>query len=191
MFLEGDRVRLRPADLDDAPRLAGWINDPGIAHYLGGPARQFSLAAERAFVASKSANDGEHGLFLVIEATDGPAPVAIGTIELRRLEPVARRGEVGMLIGERDYWSRGFGSDALRTLCRFGFAELDLHRIELTVASYNPRAQRAYAKVGFVEEGRLREHRYAAGRYYDTLVMGLLREGFEAREAARAERGAP
>ncbi len=185
MFLEGERTRLRPALADDARRFLAWINDPEIAHYLGGPAFQFSVAAERAFVESHLENDWDHGIFLVIEATDRPAPVPIGTLDLRQLDPIARRGTVGMEIGERDYWSRGFGSDALRTLCRFAFDELDLHRIELTVAAFNPRAQRAYEKVGFVVEGRLREHRYAAGRYHDTLVMGLLCDDFRAREEER------
>jgi RimJ/RimL family protein N-acetyltransferase len=185
MFLAGERTRLRPADLADAPRFQDWINDPEIARYLGGPGYQFSLAAERAFVEAHTVNDWDHGIFLAIEATDAVAPVLIGSIDLRALDPIARRGEIGMVIGDRDYWSRGFGSDALRTMCRFGFNELDLHRIELNVADFNPRAQRAYEKVGFTVEGRLREHRYAAGRYYDTLVMGLLRDDFLARDEAR------
>ena len=81
------------------------------------------------------------------------------TVELRDLSAEARRAVIGILIGEREYWSRGYGEDAVRTICRYGLSELDLHRIGLAVAAFNPRAQRRYEKVGFVVEGRMREHR--------------------------------
>ena len=182
--LEGERVRLRPAELADAERNRRWINDPEVHHYLGGAAYQFSLAAEEEFLRTKLTNDWEHGLFLAIEALDDGAHV--GNVELRALHAESRHGEIGMLIGERARWDRGYGEDALRTICRFGFDELDLHRIELTVAAYNPRAQRCYEKVGFVVEGRKLEHRYAGGQYHDTLIMGLLRRDFAARETERS-----
>ncbi|MEX2229708.1 MAG: GNAT family protein [Dehalococcoidia bacterium] len=180
MFLEGERVRLRAVEPEDAPAFAAWINDPEIRHLLGGPAYQYSLVAEEEAIRARRTSDWERGIWFALEATDGEAPRLIGNMDLRRLNAEARRGEVGMLIGDRAYWNRGYGSDALRTLCRWAFADLDLHRIELSVAEYNPRARRAYEKVGFAIEGRLREHRYIAGRYHDTIVMGLLRRDFEA-----------
>ncbi len=184
--LEGERVRLRPLELSDAERFRVWFSDPEFFHYLAGAAYQLSLAAEEEFIRARQTNDWEHGVALAIEAMDvADAPVLIGSLELRDLHPESRHGEIGILIGEREYWDRGYGADVMRTICRFGFEELDLHRIELTVAAYNPRAQRCYEKVGFVVEGRKREHRYVNGRYYDTLVMGLLRSEFEAREAER------
>jgi RimJ/RimL family protein N-acetyltransferase len=185
MFLEGDRVRLRPFELADAATFQAWINDVDVARLVGRVPFQASIPAEEQFIRGGIVNDWEHGIHLAIEAIDGEEPVLIGTIDLRDLHPVARHGEIGILVGERAYWNRGFGSDAVRTICRYGFEDMDLHRISLTVAAYNPRAQRAYEKVGFVIEGRLRDHRYAAGRYHDTLVMGLLRTDFEAREAER------
>lgn len=188
MFLEGERVRLRPVEPRDATTFVSWINDPEIRHLVGGAAYQFSLAAEEEVIRARSASDWDHGVWLAIEAVDGTAADGgmqlIGNMDLRGLNAEARRGEIGMMIGDRAYWNRGYGSDALRTLCRWAFAELDLHRLELTVSAYNPRAQRAYEKVGFVVEGRRREHLYIAGRYHDTLVMGLLRHEFADGKAA-------
>ncbi|MQA00291.1 MAG: GNAT family N-acetyltransferase [Dehalococcoidia bacterium] len=180
MFLEGERTRLRPPDLSEAPRFLEWIADTEVRHLIGGTAYPMTLAAEEEWLRSKSEISWDNGMFLAIDATDAPggAPVHIGSIELRKLHAEARSGEVGMMIGERAYWGRGYGTDALRTLCRFAFEELDLHRLELGVAEYNPRAQRAYEKVGFVVEGRLRQDSYIAGRYYDTFVMGLLHSEF-------------
>jgi RimJ/RimL family protein N-acetyltransferase len=183
--LEGERIRLRPLELADAERMQGWINDPEIRRYIGGIDYQYSLPAEEDYIRGMQQNDWEHGLHFAIETTDTGEPGHIGSVDLRNLHAEARSGEIGIMIGAREYWDRGYGTDVVRTICRFGFEDLDLHRIELTVAAYNPRAQRVYENVGFVVEGRMREHRYIAGRYHDTLVMGLLRRDFEAREAER------
>ena len=184
MFLEGERTRLRPPDLSEAPRFLQWVTDTEVRHLIGGTAYPMTLAAEEEWLRSKSDISWDNGMFLAIDAidaTDGVEgdPVHIGSIELRKLHAEARSGEVGMLIGDRAFWGRGYGTDALRTLCRFAFEELDLRRLQLEVAAYNPRAQRAYEKVGFVVEGCLRQDSYIAGRYYDTFVMGLLRDEFE------------
>lgn len=182
MFLEGERVRLRAVEPEDAPAFAAWINDPELRHLVGGSAYQYSLVAQQEAIRARRSSDWEHGVWFAIEATDGgsgEAPRLIGNLDLRALSAESRRGEIGMLIGDRAYWGRGYGSEALRLLCRWASSDLDLHRIELTVGAYNPRAQRAYENVGFVVEGRMREHRYIAGRYHDTVVMGLLRGEFE------------
>ncbi len=184
--LEGERVRLRPRELSDAEQMRGWVNDPEVMRYLGNAPYQYSLPAEEEYLSGLTPIDWDNGVQLAVEATDlGDGPQLIGTVALRNLDPESRRGEVAIAIGEREYWDRGYGSDVMRTICRFGFEDLDLHRIELKVASYNVRAQRCYEKVGFTVEGRMREHRYVAGRYHDTLIMGLLRRDFEALEAER------
>lgn len=85
----------------------------------------------------------------------------------------------GIVIGEKEYWNRGYGSDALRTLLRFAFEELNLHRVFLHVFDFNERAIRCYEKVGFRHEGRLRQARFTEGRYVDELVMAVLREEWE------------
>lgn len=187
LYLHGERVRLRPWSLEDAPDFQRWANDIEVQRFIGDPPGQASRDAEEAFIRRHLDNDWEHGFALAIEATDvGSAPRLIGNLELRNLSAVSRGGEIGIMIGDREYLSRGYGEDAVRTICRFGFRDLDLHRIELTVAEFNARAIRCYQKVGFTIEGRLRDHRYVAGRYYATLCMGLLRDEFDALEAQRA-----
>ncbi|MEE8421960.1 MAG: GNAT family protein [Dehalococcoidia bacterium] len=187
--LHGERVRLRPLELADAEQLRAWFSNPELLQLMAAAPYQFSLAAEEEFIRSKSTNDWEHGIALAIEVLDaGDEPLLIGTVELRLLSPEARLGELGIAIGDPEYWSRGYGEDVVRTVCRYGFEDLDLHRIGLTTAAYNARAQRCYEKVGFIVEGSMRESRYVCGRYYDMTVMGLLRGEFEAAEQA-AETG--
>ena len=89
---------------------------------------------------------------------------------------------VGIGIGERDYWGKGFGTDAMRVVLRYAFTELNLHRVSLNVFEYNPRAVRSYVKAGFRHEGRARGVLHRAGRRWDLIYMGILREEWEAQQ---------
>ena len=83
---------------------------------------------------------------------------------------------VGIGIGERDFWGKGYGSDAMKLILRYAFQELNLRRVALDTFEYNPRAIRSYEKVGFVHEGRARKFLFRDGRRWDLIFMGILRE---------------
>ncbi len=85
-------------------------------------------------------------------------------------------GIIGIAIGDRDRWGKGFGTDAIRLLVQYAFMELNLRRVTLGVNAYNTRAIRSYEKVGFVNEGVTRGDVYRENQRYDSLTMGLLRE---------------
>jgi len=91
-------------------------------------------------------------------------------------------GWLGIVIGERDYWNRGYGTDAMRLLVGYGFYELNLHRISLSLHSYNERARRVYEKIGFIYEGTRRGDMHRDGRRTDGIYMGILRREWLARE---------
>lgn len=105
--------------------------------------------------------------------------IVIGECELERGDNAHHEAEVAIGIGERDYWGRGYGSDALRQLLAFGFREWNLHRISLSTFDYNPRAIRSYEKVGFHMEGRKRGHMIRGGQRRDTISMGILRSEWD------------
>ena len=86
---------------------------------------------------------------------------------------------VGIAIGEREYWGRSYGTDAMQTLLRYAFQELNLRRVGLIVFEYNDRAIRSYEKSGFVLEGRIRGAMRRDGRRWDWLMMGVLRQEWE------------
>ena len=83
---------------------------------------------------------------------------------------------VGIGIGERDFWGKGYGTDAMNVILRYAFQELNLRRVSLDTFEYNPRAIRSYEKVGFVHEGRARDFLYREGQRWDLIFMGILRE---------------
>lgn len=83
---------------------------------------------------------------------------------------------VGIGIGEREYWGKGYGTEAMKLVLRFAFAELGLRRVSLNVFDYNPRGVKSYEKSGFCMEGRVREMILRDGQRSDVFFMGVLRE---------------
>jgi RimJ/RimL family protein N-acetyltransferase len=100
----------------------------------------------------------------------------IGDLGLDVVDWSGRDAFVGLGIGEPEYWSKGYGTDAMNVLLRYAFTELNLKRVTLTVFEYNPRAIRSYEKAGFHHEGRMRQALNREGRRWDNLYMGILRE---------------
>ena len=91
------------------------------------------------------------------------------------------------MIGEKQFWDLGFGTEAMHLLCKVGFEMLNLHRIMLRVLSDNARAIKAYEKVGFVHEGTLREANFKNGKYIDMHVMSILRSEWQTMEVEHGE----
>jgi RimJ/RimL family protein N-acetyltransferase len=131
------------------------------------PPKPLTLAA---FRKARAERDGDGAVEFVI-AVDG---AAIGRCTLFDEDPLARHAEVGIgLVAEAR--GHGYGTTALRLLVEFGFTRRNLRRLHLEVTASNAGAIASYRKVGFVEEGRHREHNWVRGRYEDNVRMGLLR----------------
>ena len=143
-----------------------------------------SHADERRWLDDGPTNGFANGVRLAIETKDG---VHIGNLDLNQTRAEDRKAGLGIMIGEKAYWSNGYGTDAIVTLLRFAFHEMNLNRVWLHVFESNERAFACYEKCGFRQEGRLREHYYTDGRYCDVVIMGVLRSEFEALHPASAE----
>lgn len=178
-MLEGKLVRLRPPDMGDLQRNFGWINDAEVTRFLQ-LRYGMSLAAEEAWMRERASKPMSYdNVFFAIEALDGQH---IGNINFFKVSPENRSAEMGVMIGEKACWSKGFGADAIETLMRFGFDEMNLNRIDLNVYAENERAIACYRKCGFVEEGRRRQARYQEGHYQDVVWMSVLRDEWLARQ---------
>jgi RimJ/RimL family protein N-acetyltransferase len=174
--LQGDLVRLRAVEHSDVE----WVNahfwNPNVTRFLEAVWPE-SRARTQAFVSGVRTSDSAF-LFLIETGHGEPA----GACSLDGVQARARTASLGIWIDE-EHWNEGLGTDAVRTLCRFGFREMNLSRIQLHVYDFNERGIRAYEKVGFREEGRLRGDQFADGKPVDVVVMGLLAD--ELREADR------
>jgi RimJ/RimL family protein N-acetyltransferase len=181
-MIEGKLVRLRAIEPADAENLYRWINDREVTRTL--MARYpYSRAFEDEWAegATKASEFGDARF--AIESLEG---VHVGTCGLHRGRPEDRHAELGIMIGEKEYWGRGFGTDAVQTLVRFAFEQMNLNKVSLGVFEFNDRAQTVYRKIGFVEEGRAREDYYQDGRYWDIIRMSVLRREFGEMERRRA-----
>lgn len=182
-MLEGKITNLRPLDIDDLERAYKWINDGDVTRFLA--ARYpMSRKDEKAWLEQGPPNSFAAGVRMAIETKDG---VHIGNLDLHDVRPEDRKAGMGIMIGEKEYWSNGYGTDAIITLLKFAFNEMNLNRVWLHVFEFNERACAAYLKCGFQEEGRLRQHYYGEGRYWDCIVMAVLRHEFEALHLAAEE----
>lgn len=174
-MIEGRITNLRAQEPGDAERVFGWINDREVTRHLN--ARYaFPLLYEEQWARDRaSAPLSFTNVHFAIETKEGEL---IGNLGFHVVRPEDRNAHLGMMIGEKAYWSRGYGTDALRTLLAFAFGEMNLHRVDLTVDADNERAIACYRKCGFQVEGRMRAARYQEGRYGDQLVMAVLESEF-------------
>jgi len=171
-MLKGERVVLRPIQRADPPRLWELISDFEVAVLASSdPAFPWSLAGYEAEFEELSAHPPKDRLRLAIEV-DGEL---IGETGLHRIDHFNRRCELGIELG-REFWGKGFGQDAVRTMVDYAFEHLNMNRVSLYVLADDPRAVGAYRKAGFVEEGRLRKASWVRGRFEDESVMAIVRE---------------
>ncbi len=184
-MIRGERITLRPMDPErDLEPCFQWFNDPEVTRHLRTVGPPITRTQQREVLARHT--DPNRGPFFAIETEDG---TFIGNCAIRGICHRTRTANVGIAIGDKRHWSRGYGTDALKTLCAYGFVELNLQRIGLTLNATNERARRCYEKCGFQPEGRLRRAEYHDGRYVDELVMGVLREEFFERFPERKPEG--
>ena len=178
-MIEGTLVRLRAMEESDVDRYFNWINDREVTRHLQ-MRYQVPRLAEETWIRDRHSGPMAFGgdMNFAIQTKDG---CHIGSVGFHYVNPENRKATLGIMIGDKEFWSKGYGTDAMLTLLRFGFDEMNLRRIDLSVDADNARAIACYRKCGFVEEGRLREHRYSRGAYRDQLWMGILREEFHAR----------
>jgi RimJ/RimL family protein N-acetyltransferase len=128
-------------------------------------------------------NPANVALAIVETATDRH----VGNVKIGPINWVHRCAEFGILIGAKDCWGKGYGSEATSLIVEYAFRRLNLHKITLGVHAEHVGAIRAYQHAGFREEGRLHEALFLEGRYSDKVLMGVTAEQFfKARVSAAA-----
>lgn len=181
-MIYGERVRLRAIEREDVPRFLRWFNDPEVRQYLT-MYRPLSRAEEERWVESRASR--REDIVLAIEVRAGDQWVHIGNVGLHRIDWKNRTATLGIVIGEREFWGKGYGTEAVRTMLRYAFGELGLNRVELETYSFNPRAIRCYEKAGFRREGIRRQALYRNGKFHDVILMGILRDEFKEMNGGR------
>jgi len=165
--LRGDRVLLRPLEAGDLRRCVKWFSDPEVIHFLGRGTPVTLAEEERWFHDYQRRGDDQ---IFAIEVGGRH----IGNLGLHRIDRTHRKAEIGIVIGESEFWSKGLGKEAMRVALRYGFGALGMNKISLEVLEYNARAIHTYEKLGFQKEGMHREDVYKDGRFVHVVRMSLL-----------------
>jgi RimJ/RimL family protein N-acetyltransferase len=169
--LETERLVLREFVADDVAAVHEYASDPEVSRFMTWGPNTFE--ATREFVATVIARpaDGDEFGFAITLRDSGRL---IGSVGIGIWSNEHRRGELGYVL-HRAYWSQGFATEATRRIVRYGFDEMDLHRIEATCHPDNRGSVRVLEKAGFQFEGRLRGHMQARGQWRDSLLYAAIR----------------
>jgi RimJ/RimL family protein N-acetyltransferase len=169
----GEQVALGPIRRDLLATYARWMNDFAVTRTLAIGQRPMTIEAEEQWLAT--ASTGPNAIFTIYELRTGRA---IGNCSVENIDHVHRTATFGIVIGERDCWGNGYGTEATRLTLDYAFNALNLHNVMLTVYSDNPRAIGVYERVGFCEIGRRRQARRLAGEWIDVIYMDCLSTDF-------------
>lgn len=170
--LLGDRIYLSPRNVEDVEKFTEWMNDFEVTDYIGRSGAIMSLEGERKYLQEDSNPEATFSIITLEEDK------LIGTISLERINHLDRTATLGIFIGDKNYLSKGYGTEAINLILDYGFNYMNLHNIKLHVLSFNERALKCYKKCGFKETGKIRENKFINGRYYDTISMDILEYEF-------------
>lgn len=175
--LEGERVCLRMPRSEDAADVLRVFGDPEAMHYWShGPLPD--LDAARRYLDGIDAGCRDRTLFQWA-ITEPPNDRLVGTVTLYQWDRQCRRAEIGFMLA-RDRWGKGLATEAVRAVLAFAFDSegMDLHRVEADVDPANEASLGLLHRVGFLDEGRLRDRWFTYGRWSDSILLGLLRSDY-------------
>ena len=180
-FLPGERVLLRGLRREDMEQYRRWLDNPEATHFMESG---WKPAGERDLedIYRQSTESSDTAAFVIV---DRKTKKPVGCCGLYAIQWICRRADFRILIGEPSAWGRGFGSEAARLTVAYGFDKLNLETIYLGVNTENTRAIKSYENAGFVREGVRRKLIYRNGRYYDALMMSILREEYTGGKAKK------
>ena len=172
-MIAGEHVILRAFEREDGERCYRWMNDPNIVRTLK---TRYPIAFQNEIEwldRAMHVSPGDSERHFAVEKKDDRSH--IGNASIHDIEWVSRTAAFGLFIGEPSAWNRGFGSDAIRTLVRFAFDEMNLRKLRISIFDYNDRARHILETQGFVQEGRLRKEFYREGSYHDIVLLSIFR----------------
>jgi RimJ/RimL family protein N-acetyltransferase len=178
MVLQGKNILLRALEREDLKQLHKWQNDGDIMRLARSyPDNMVSMEAlENEYEKTIKGEDHEKQVFIIQARSGGKA---IGWASIRHWGKKALGADIGLAIGEKKHWRKGYGTEVTKLLQHEVFEQLGLHRAEWWTNSDNKGSLALAKKLGFKEEGRLRDAVFYDNRFHDLIVLGLLREEYE------------
>lgn len=171
----GKKVRLREYREEDMPLRLAYVNDPEVGRNLA-PGVPYPVTLHEEEKWFESINTGGDVFKFAIESLEDKK--FIGGCSINGVDWKNGVTSLGIFIGSSEHRGKGYGTDAMRVLMEFIFMQMNVNKIRLTVYSYNIPGIKCYEKCGFKVEGVLRREIFRDGKYYDKILMGILREEY-------------
>jgi len=172
-IVPGERIFLSHVLREDLPTYARWFADLEVTTYLGAPGMSFTLENEHEWFDS-ILKEQKKVFSIVVRETGG----MIGNVAFNSVDTRKQVAELGITIGDKAAWGQGYGSEAVRLICDYGFTFLSLHTIYLWYSAFNERGRHAYLKAGFKDAGRVRGAELFDSERYDRVLMDITRTDF-------------
>ena len=169
-MLKGKNVILAPIKREYIDKFVEWLNDPEITQFLT-IYRPLTREMEENWFTSLKDRENDFIFAILINQAK-----LIGNCSIMNIIWKDRVGTCGIFIGDKNEQGKGYGTEAMKLLLGYGFNTLNLNRLDLKVNDFNSRAIKCYQKLGFVEEGRMREASFVNGKYHDQILMSILRK---------------
>ena len=171
-FIEGDRIDLVAGNSKWAEIQCKWNNNPNVRHYARNMWPTTLEEVKKWFEPPADRHTRDHVVFTIYHKGD---KCPIGFVGFGRINWVNRNANIFGSIGEPEYWGKGIIGEATKLLIKYGFEELNFHKIYAGVYSPNARSLRAAEKLGFEKEGVLKEQQYVDGKYHDEHKFSLFK----------------
>lgn len=169
----GKKLYLSPINCDDYLKYVEWLNNFEIAKGINAYSKVNSIVSEKEWLMN-NCNSGNYSFAII----DSESNMLIGNIGLMNIKEIDRTAELGIFIGDENYLSRGYGSEAIMILLDYAFNHLNLFNIMLKVYDFNKRAIKAYEKCGFKKFGEWEKSHYFNGEYISEIYMNILKDDF-------------
>lgn len=167
----GEKVCLRAYREEDIPKATAFVNDEELKKLLvTNIPFPMTLWEEEEWIKSQKSNqDGSYNFAI----EDIETKKYIGGCGIQEVNWLSRVATVGIMIGDKEYWGKGYGTDAMKVLMNFIFNKMNIRKIRLSTFSFNMRARKSYEKCGFEVEGILKDEIFKDGKYYDEIIMSF------------------
>ena len=172
-FIEGETIDLVAGNSKWAPLLCKWMNDPKVRQYARNEWPITLEEIKKWFEPSPNQGMKDFVVFTIYHKKDKKP---IGSIAFNHINWLNRNANIFATIGEPEYWGKGIAGEASNLIIKYGFTELNLHKIYSSVYAPNKRSLRVAEKLGFKEEGILKEEIYVGGEFVDLHKFALFKK---------------
>lgn len=173
IFLKSKRVVLRPIERADVPKFLVWINDPEVTQYIATLFPKMEADENEWFEGLHKRQPDDIVLGIVVDGK------LIGNMGIHHINWINGTATTGAIIGDKEYWGKGYGSEAKMLLLHYLFHTLNLRKISSSVIAYNDRSYAYSMKCGYKEEGRRKAQLYRKGQYWDEILLAVFRKDWE------------